>query len=409
MSSGPAPQPSSLRGQSWTSGAKDLVMTALGTSQVWATLAHGIFNEIYWPAVDQPQIKDFGFLVAGLGWWRELKRVNDYTLSTPDPVVALPTIGHAGEQYHLNLQAVVDPNRDALLVSYTLQGDQVRLYPLLAPHLGVSQQTPEEQWPALGANNSAWVDPTDGAVFASAGDQCVCVLASPGFSRASVGYVGESDGWTDFATNGAMTWSYSQAGPGVIALMGELSEPQGLLVLAFGTSPPKARATAQASLADGFNAAAEKFAQQWQVWAAGLTLPGTGQGLSQELSDAIRQSAAVLRTHEDHRALGAFVAGLAIPWGDDTNDPGGYHMVWCRDSTEAGLALAVAGQHDDAKRLLAYSSAGSKTMAIGPAAFSWTARSTLWPPCSSTRPLCRLCWPPRSRSWASPSQSAPMT
>src|SRR5258708_18824215 len=96
MSRGPVPQPSNPIGQSWTSGAKDLVMTALGASRVWATLAHGIFNEIYWPAVDQPQIKDFGFLFAGTGWWRELKRVNNHSLSTstPDPVVALPTLKH---------------------------------------------------------------------------------------------------------------------------------------------------------------------------------------------------------------------------------------------------------------------------------------------------------------------------
>jgi hypothetical protein len=28
-----------------------------------------------WPAVDQPQIKDFGFLVVGPPGWRELRRV----------------------------------------------------------------------------------------------------------------------------------------------------------------------------------------------------------------------------------------------------------------------------------------------------------------------------------------------
>ena len=37
---------------------------------LWATIGLGIFNEIYWPAVDQPQVKDFGFLIGGAGWWR---------------------------------------------------------------------------------------------------------------------------------------------------------------------------------------------------------------------------------------------------------------------------------------------------------------------------------------------------
>ena len=60
----------------------------------------------------------------------------------------------------------------------------------------------------------------------------------------------------------------------------------------------------------------------------------------------------VLRTHADHTVTGAFVAGLAIPWGEDTNDPGGYHMVWCRDGGETALALAAAGHADDAAAAL---------------------------------------------------------
>ena len=69
MAGGPAPLPPAQAVQSWTSGAKDLVMTALGhsgTSRVWATTGQGIFTEIYWPAVDQPQVKDLGFLIGGI-------------------------------------------------------------------------------------------------------------------------------------------------------------------------------------------------------------------------------------------------------------------------------------------------------------------------------------------------------
>ena len=59
-------------------------MTSLGPGKVWATMGQGIFNEIYWPAVDQPEVKDFGFLVAGDGWWREVKRVDRYEVSSVD-------------------------------------------------------------------------------------------------------------------------------------------------------------------------------------------------------------------------------------------------------------------------------------------------------------------------------------
>jgi Glucodextranase, domain N. len=57
-------------------------MTALGSSRVWATTGQGIFTEIYWPAVDQPQVKDLGFLIGGTGWWQEVKRAG----TTPCPL-----------------------------------------------------------------------------------------------------------------------------------------------------------------------------------------------------------------------------------------------------------------------------------------------------------------------------------
>ena len=331
-------------------------MTALGTSRVWATLAHGIINEVYWPAVDQPQVRDFGFLVAGAGWWRELKRVDNYTLSTPDPTIQLPTISHHGDGdgYQVTLRPVVDPDRDTLLIAYTVTGTGVRLYPLLAPHLSIYRPASEDEWPAFGADNVAWLDPADNTMFASSRTRCVCVSASPPFSRGSAGFVSDTDGWTDFSRNQAMTWTYSLAGPGVVALMGELTESSGLLAVGFGETPAQARAVGQASLAAGFDAVAARFSSGWQTWASGLTLPGTAQGLSPVVTDAIRQSAAVLKTHEDYAVPGAFVASLATPWGEDTNDPAGYHMVWCRDGAECGLALAAAGRTDDAVNLLAY-------------------------------------------------------
>jgi glucoamylase len=358
MAGGPAPLPRAQAVQSWTSGAKDLVMTALGTSGVWATIGQGILNEIYWPAVDQPQVKDLGFLVGGDGWWREVKRAGDYSLSTPEPGLLLPTIVHTerNQAYQLTLRPVVDPDRDALLIAYDLTGEHVRLYPLLAPHLGTCQITPEPQWPALGADNNVWTDPADLALFASGSGRFLCLLAGPGFTRAGAGYVGDTDGWTDFSRNRSMTLTYSQAGPGVVALTGELAAGSGLLALGFGDSQDAARSAARASLDAGYDATAAAFTRGWQAWLADLTLPGPAQlaGGPPGLADALRESAAVLRTHADHTVAGAYVAGLAIPWGNYTNDPSGYHTVWCRDGGETALALAAAGRTDDAATALGY-------------------------------------------------------
>jgi glucoamylase len=363
MDAGPAPVPPAQAAQSWTSGAKDLVMTALGTSRVWATTGQGIVNEVYWPAVDQPQVKDLGFLVAGsagfsgAGWWQEVKRAGRYTLSTPEPGLMLPTIVHTGTNraYRLTLRPVVDPDHDALLVGYDLAGAGLRLYPLLAPHLGVSQITPQEQWPALGADNRAWVerDPAAGpGLFASGNGHFLCLLARPGFTRAGAGHVGDTDGWTDFSRHQSMTMTYGEAGPGVVALTGELATGSGLLALGFGGSRDAARDAARASLDAGYDATAAAFTRDWRAWTAGLTLPVPAH--PPELAGALRESAVVLRSHADHTVTGAYVASLAVGWGNDTNNPGGYHMVWCRDAGETALALAAAGHADDAAAVLGY-------------------------------------------------------
>src|ERR1700722_12927409 len=79
----------------WCSSDKDFVTTALGSSRLWATIGHGIIDEVYWPSTGQPQVRDFGFYLVGEGdgaHWVDLKRVRDYSLSTPGPYLPVLTI-----------------------------------------------------------------------------------------------------------------------------------------------------------------------------------------------------------------------------------------------------------------------------------------------------------------------------
>src|SRR5271155_36509 len=65
----------------WTSSAKDIIGCSLGPSRVWFTLGFGILNEVYYPRVDIPQIRDLGFIVAdGKGFWVEVKRLWQHTV-----------------------------------------------------------------------------------------------------------------------------------------------------------------------------------------------------------------------------------------------------------------------------------------------------------------------------------------
>jgi hypothetical protein len=106
-----APWPENQAAQSWTTGAKDLAVTALRTTRMWATMSLGTFTEVYWPAVGQPQVKDFGLLIGGAGRWREVKPkpVDNFTMSTPDPALMLPTIVHRGTGVPVDAAARGEP------------------------------------------------------------------------------------------------------------------------------------------------------------------------------------------------------------------------------------------------------------------------------------------------------------
>ncbi|MEQ5209102.1 glucan 1,4-alpha-glucosidase, partial [Proteus sp. fly-1067] len=67
----------------WTSSAKDMVGTAIGQGRVWFTVGYGILNEVYWPSCSTAHIRDLGFIIAGDDFWSEVKRVNQYELTTP--------------------------------------------------------------------------------------------------------------------------------------------------------------------------------------------------------------------------------------------------------------------------------------------------------------------------------------
>jgi glucoamylase len=320
----------------WTSSAKDMVTTALGTSRVWVTLGHGILNEVYWPATGQPQLRDLGFIVAGPSGWSEVKRVNNYQVSSAEPYLPLPHIAHQGESYRLVLEVVPDPRRDAVLISFRLIGEGARLYVLLAPHLN---NAGEHNNALAGDDLAAW-----------RGECALCLVSDIGFARSSAGYVGVSDGWQDFAKNGQMLWTYEEATDGNVALIAELPGNQGTLALGLSVTVTGARTKARSSLSEGYHAVREQFVAGWQQWGRSLAIPDAP-------ADILREayiSAAVLKVHKDRTYPGSIVASLSVPWGNSNDTSGGYHLVWARDCVEAGLALLGIGQVDDARSMLSY-------------------------------------------------------
>ena len=238
-------------------------------------------------------------------------------------------------------------NRSGLSLSKASLSDYY-LHVLLAPHLGNQ-----------GGGNTAWVDDIEGTplLLAQRDGNALALACSVPWLKRSVGYVGSSDGWRDLKAHKQMTWEYTRAEDGNVALMGQIDllKSQGAFVLAlgFGKDPQAAAQNAIGSLRDGFAKAQQDYIAGWQDWIKTHTSPGKTVARPGDLSQT---SLAVLRAHESKVAPGGLIASLAIPWGFSKGDKdlGGYHLVWSRDMVEAAGGLLAAGAHEDVRRVLGY-------------------------------------------------------
>jgi glucoamylase len=336
----------------WCSSAKEMVGCALGPSRLWFTVGGGIVNEVYYPRVDIPQIRDLGFLVADdKGFWVEVKRLERHDISLAAPGVPAVTIVHAHERFTLRLRVTPDPRRDVLLLDVELQGDpDLRPYALLAPHLGgTGHQNFAEVAPYRG-RRVLWAEQGPFGLALAAADAC----QRDAWGRASAGYVGASDGWQDFHRNGAMRWQHAQAGPGNVALTGELPR-RATLALGFASSKESAATLAISALLQPFDEPWQQQISDWKSWHGGCRQRGEGiAGVPEPLRRQFLTSAMVLRAHQDKIYPGAMVASLSIPWGNTRDERGGYHLVWPRDLVVCAGALLALGAEDEARDVLRY-------------------------------------------------------
>ena len=332
----------------WTSSAKEGVGTAYHTScRLWFTLSHGIVNEIYYPHVDQPNTRDFQFLVSdGETFCHEEKRDLNHLIEYPerDCVFYRLTNSEPGGRYRLVKHILTDPHRSVLLVhtkvevlDESLRG-KLRVYALLAPHIA-----------GCGAGNSAWCSEIGATklIRAQREDVHLIMACSTGFARRSVGYVGFSDGWQDLMSNFKMDWEFRTAERGNIALTGEVHLPgndEFTIAIACGRSYQSAAAKLFQSLADPFLLHREAYVRQWQRAVVNPKFDFSGD--TSDGGGMYRLSRCVLLAHEDKVFQGALVASMSIPWGEtkSDNDLGGYHLVWTRDLVQSATALLATGQ-----------------------------------------------------------------
>jgi glucoamylase len=340
----------------WTHGAKDGVGTAYAaSSRVWFTFWNGIVTEVYYPTVDRPQLRDLQYLITdGKSFFHDEKRNLESRLEhLPDHGLGYRcTNSDPAGRYAIVKEIITDPHLACVLQHTRLTGDEsflsgLRMYALCAPHIEVG-----------GWGNNGLVARVAGrtVLIAEREGTWLALAATVPFSRVSCGYVGKSDGWTDLAGNFQMDWEFDRAPDGNIALTGELDltgTREFTLGLAFGNSQHHTVSTLFQSLGTPFAEHHKRFGEQW-ARSGECALPlekNSGDG-----GNLYRASFSLLRAHEDKSYPGAFIASLAIPWGEAAGDAdqGGYHLVWTRDMVNSANAMLAAGDHATPIRALIY-------------------------------------------------------
>ena len=339
----------------WTSSQKDAVVTAYSaSSRVWFTVSHGTLNEVYFPTIDRPQVRDMELLFTDEEtFFHEEKRdlQYDFAYLEPDSLACKMKGAAPNGKYTVEKEFISDPHHAVVLMHVKITGDEAALgklkcFALLAPHLDGG-----------GAGNSARALDIAGerVLLCWKNDISLVMGVTGGFRSSSCGYVGTSDGYQDLARNGRMCWHYGSATDGNIAVMGEIDLAKGrefTVAIGLGEKNHAAVSTMMQSLVTPYPWLRGRFLEQWRRAIA----PVSFDDVSEDNGMLSRVSHSIIYAHEDKRYPGAFIASASIPWGASKGDDdlGGYHLVWTRDMVQSATALLACGRTENALRALIY-------------------------------------------------------
>ena len=328
----------------WTAGSKEAVGTATAIqSHVWFTLEGGILTEVYYPRLDTANLRTLEFAVSdGKTTWAEtkdmkhsLERVNN------DSLLYRQTSSEPDGKFKIEKTYVSDPQRDAVLIEVTFTAPAGYELYVLAD---------------LSLKNSGYGDTgftQDGALVTQKEDVACALMSAPGFTEASSGFAGKSDGYTDLLLHHKLTWKYERAEKGNVFQAAKLGGAGRYTVaLGFGADATAAIGAAKKSLARKFADISSEYIAGWKEYAKGL------RKVDARYANEFQLAAMVLKAHEDKTYRGAMIASMTIPWGfaakSDTAGVGGYHLVWARDLYEVATGLMAAGDRAAADRALTY-------------------------------------------------------
>jgi glucoamylase len=368
---------------------KDCLGTTFNTSsKVWFTLAGGVLSDVYYPTIDNTNVKTLQYIVTDGSTFTDLQtRDTSYTVRPLNKRMLdcqVTTTANSGK-YRIITDYVSDPNHNTVVMhvhfdplvgtlsSYKLY---VRYDPTINGNGGGGSGN--------GGGDTGTLDTSTGHVVPVAFDTNTksnaanrnyavpvysALDASTPFTQASNGFAGMgSDGLTQLDASHTLTALYTQALNGnlVQTTQVDLSHSHGdvTLALGFGTKQTDAVSSAEASLATSFSQITQSYETGWRTYDAGLIPPHSSlSGVSTSelglLTDEYYLSANVIKASEDKTFAGAESASLTSPWGQavSAGDPnntyfGSYREVFARDLYEAWTGFFLDGDLSTARDMV---------------------------------------------------------
>ena len=368
---------------------KDCVGTARNTtSKVWFTLADGVLSDVYYPTIDNTNVKTLQYIVTDGSTFTDLQtRDTSYSVRLLNPHsldCRVVTTANSGK-YRIITDYLTDPNNNSVAMHVHFQAlmghtQDYKLYVRYDPTLNGNGGGGSGN----GGADSAIFNSSTGHVIPIAYDKNTktnatnrnyavpvysALDASLPFLQASNGFVGSaSDGLTQLDASHTLTSIYDQALNGNVEQTVQLDVAHGdtTLALGFGTNQSQAVAAAQGTVSTPFTQEQQSFDAGWNSYDAGLIAPppsfkGTSASQWSALVNQYYLSANVIKASEDKTFAGAEVASLASPWGQavSAGDPnntyfGSYREVFARDLYEAWTGYFLDGDLATARDLTLY-------------------------------------------------------
>ena len=329
----------------WSHSNKDGVGTAYsGDARLWFTLWRGVVTEVYFPMIDQPQLRDLQFLVTDER--RSSTRNADRCARAPNGPTPGRSVQHRQRRPRMGATGITktvlgDPHQPCLLLRTRFE----LLDPTAVDGPGFRAGRAPPGGRRMGELRHGLRTPRSSAVGGGKGRRGArvgCLAALEPLLRRICRRERRVDG----------SEPASIAGLGVRPCPGRERRTDGRAARrADGRVHARSRVRGVDRIGGDDAAAVPRDPLRGPPPAfRGAVEPDVGPRASarRPLGDGgrlLRASHSILLAHEDKVFPGAFIASLSIPWGSKKSDSdrGGYHLVWTRDLVATASALFAAG------------------------------------------------------------------